>query len=302
MNSQRRLRSSLKLFLIAIVASFSFSACTSSGDGDVLYYVALGDSLSVGVQQDPTTGEDVETDEGYADQLYAALLPQFPNLQLVKLGCPGETTVTMVNGGLCDDYETGSQLGDALEFLVANQEQILLVTIDIGANDVLGSDCLELPDPAQVQACFAALFPQIGSNLSLISSGLFSASDGVFPVIGMTFYNPLLASWLTGPVGQAQAMATAALQEAFNTQVLKAVYGLNGFPVADVAASFQSNNFTDMVPFPPPFNMVPINVGLICQWTYMCPNPMSGLMPDIHANAAGYKTIADTFLAVFNSL
>jgi len=302
MNSQHRLRNALKLFLVAIVASVSFSACGSGGNGNVLYYLALGDSLSVGVQQDPATGQSVETDEGYADQIFAALQAEFPNLQLVKFGCPGETTTTMVNGGLCDDYETGSQLGDALEFLVANQENVLLVTIDIGANDVLDSDCLSLPDPAQVQACFEALFPQIASNLSLISSGLFSASDGVFPVIGMTFYNPLLASWLTGPVGQAQAQATAALQEIFNTQVLKAVYGLNGFPVADVAASFQSNNFTDMVPFPPPFNSVPINVGLICQWTYMCPNPMSGLTPDIHANVAGYKTIADTFLAVFNSL
>ncbi len=302
MNSQRRLREALKLFVIAVFSSTLFAAC-GNGNENVLYYVALGDSLSVGVQQNQTTGEDVETDQGYADQLFAALQPQFPNLQLVKLGCPGETTTTMVNGGICTDYQSGNQLGDALQFLVDNQENILLVTIDIGANDVLQSDCLDVQDPVQQQACFQAVFQQVGSNLSLISSGLFSASDGVFPVIGMTFYNPLLNAWLLGPPqGPAIAQATAKLQEAFNTQVLKAVYGLNGFPVADVAAAFQSNNFTDMVPFPPPFNMVPINVGLICQLTYQCPSPASGLKPDIHANVAGYKLIADTFLAVFNSL
>lgn len=302
MNRNRRLSDGLKLFLIIIFAGTAISACGSGSNGDVLYYVSLGDSLSQGVQQDPTTGESVETDEGYADQLYAALLPQYPNLQLVKLGCPGETTTSMVNGGTCDTYTTGAQLGDAAQFLVDNQENILLVTIDIGSNDVLQSGCLDITDPAQQQTCFQQTFAGIGSNLSLISSTLFSAADGVFPVIGMTYYNPFLNAWLLGPPGQAIAQATAALQTVFNQQVLSAVYSLNGFPVADVATAFKSDDFTDMVPFPPPFNSVPVNVALICQLTYLCPNPASGLEPNVHANAAGYKLIADTFLAVFNTL
>jgi len=279
---------------------------TSPIEPSVIAYAisyVLGDSLSQGVQQDPATGESVPTNEGYADQLFAALQPQFPNLQLVKLGCPGETTTTMVNGGICDTYTSGSQLTDATQFLVDNKDNILLVTIDIGSNDVLQSGCLDITDPAQQQACFQKTFAGIGSNLSLIASTLFEAADGVFPVIGMTYYNPFLNAWLLGPPqGPAIAQATAALQTVFNQQVLSAVYALNGFPVADVATSFKSDDFTTMVPFPPPFNMVPINVALICQWTYLCPNPASGLEPNVHANAAGYKVIADTFLAVFNSL
>jgi hypothetical protein len=43
----------------------------------------------------------VETPYGYPDQVYAALRPSHPTLKLVKLGCPSETTSTMINGGIC---------------------------------------------------------------------------------------------------------------------------------------------------------------------------------------------------------
>src|SRR3984885_12861901 len=81
------------------------------------YYLALGDSLSQGVQPD-AAGTSVETGQGYPDQLYAMLHPGQPSLQLVKLGCPGETTVTMIHGGICR-YRGGSQLAAAVAFLSA---------------------------------------------------------------------------------------------------------------------------------------------------------------------------------------
>ena len=64
------------------------------------YYLALGDSLSQGVQPD-ATGTSVRTGQGYPDQLYAMLRPSQPSLRLVKLGCPNETTATMIHGGIC---------------------------------------------------------------------------------------------------------------------------------------------------------------------------------------------------------
>src|SRR5258708_24350282 len=95
------------------------------------YYVSLGDSLSQGYQ----LGHD--TDQGYADDLYATLKAKDPSLQLVKLGCPGETTTTMVNGGICT-YPQGSQLGPANAFLAAHRRQSRFLTLDIGANHVDG--------------------------------------------------------------------------------------------------------------------------------------------------------------------
>jgi len=74
------------------------------------------------------------TSDGYPDQVYAALHPSRPGLKLVKLGCPGETTTSMINGGICH-YQGGSQLAAAVTFLQAHRGRVLLVTLDIGAND-----------------------------------------------------------------------------------------------------------------------------------------------------------------------
>jgi hypothetical protein len=118
----------------------------------------------------------------------------------------------------------------------------------------------------------------------------------------MNYYNTFLNAWFLGPQGQALVQATVVLQATFNTQVLGGVYGLNGFPVADVASAFNSDDFTPVpFPLPPPFDMVPLNVATVCQLTYLCPPPMT-IAPDVHPNAMGYGVIAQTFLAVFNSL
>ena len=82
----------------------------------------------------PTRPDQRETADGYPDQVYAALHRSRPGLKLVKLGCPGETTVSMINGGICR-YRGGSQLAAAVAFLPAHRGQVLLVTLDIGAND-----------------------------------------------------------------------------------------------------------------------------------------------------------------------
>src|ERR1700722_13687076 len=83
------------------------------------YYLALGDSLSQGVQPD-AAGTSVETGQGYPDQLYAMLHRSQPGLRLVKLGCPGETTGSMIGGGICA-YAQGSQLAAAAAFLTAHR-------------------------------------------------------------------------------------------------------------------------------------------------------------------------------------
>jgi lysophospholipase L1-like esterase len=58
-----------------------------------------------------------------------------PKTTLVNVACSGETVVTMAVGGRCD-YDEGTQLAQALEFLHAHRRTTRLVTIDIGANDV----------------------------------------------------------------------------------------------------------------------------------------------------------------------
>src|SRR5207245_283915 len=79
------------------------------------------------------------TDErGYADQLYDLLRPRFNEFRLVKLGCSGETTESLISGidSPCT-YPSGSQLKEATKFLQAHSGQVKFITIDIGGNDAV---------------------------------------------------------------------------------------------------------------------------------------------------------------------
>lgn len=297
MRCHRRFATWIKLSVVTIFLSAGLAACSSGGNDNVVYYVALGDSLSVGTQPDQT-GVNQETTNGYADQLFTMLQAKFPNLQLVKLGCPGETTDSMINGGTCTDYSSGDQLGDAAQFIVDHADQVVLVTIDIGVNDLLSSPCLDLANQTVDQTCLQGQFQKTGSNLSLILSTLFSAVAPGTPVIGMNYYDPFLAVYLQGNVQFAQL--SVVLASALNQQVLAPVYNLFAFPVADVFTTFNTTDFTTMVPLPPlPIN-VPLNVATICKLTYMCqPAPVG---PNIHATTDGYTAIAQTFFQVFTGL
>src|SRR5262249_60341980 len=73
--------------LIAVLTGPSIA--TADDTNAVHYYVSLGNSLAASFQPN---GDDTH---GYAEQLYAWLVAADPKLQLVKLGCGGETTVSM---------------------------------------------------------------------------------------------------------------------------------------------------------------------------------------------------------------
>src|ERR1700683_1458833 len=121
----------VRIALAVVAAAVAVTACSGTSAPRALpasYYLALGDSLSQGVQPD-AAGVSVETGQGYANQVYAALRPSHPGLRLVKLGCPGETTATMINGGICR-YPGGSQPAAAVALLRPPRWQRAPVTID----------------------------------------------------------------------------------------------------------------------------------------------------------------------------
>jgi hypothetical protein len=108
-------------------------------------YLALGDSLAVGIQPN-ANGLYKPTAQGYADDLHALYRTRLPGLQLVKLGCSGETTSSMISGleSPCP-HTAGSQLRDAIAFLQAHPRRVVLVMLDIGGDNLLG--CLRLDRP-----------------------------------------------------------------------------------------------------------------------------------------------------------
>jgi lysophospholipase L1-like esterase len=279
----------LRLPLAIAAAAAVLTACSSSAatngayanPAPPTYYLALGDSLSQGVQPD-AAGASVETRDGYPDQVYAALRSSHPTLKLVKLGCPGETTSTMIDGGICH-YPGGSQLNAAVAFLHAHRGRMLLVTIDIGANDP--ERCGGQPSFNQLASCAVTGIPAAVTNLTTIMASLKAAGPGV-RIVGMNYYLPALAEWRDGLPGHLVAWTAERLAATYN-DLLDRVYTQSGARIADVFGAFDTADFTEQ-------GTTPRNVALLCRWTWACAAPPRG--PNQHANQAGYQVIARAFL------
>jgi lysophospholipase L1-like esterase len=269
----RHLRVGLAILLAALVA-FPCGASASIGSA-TQYYVSLGDSLAASYQPNGVY------DEGYAEQLHSELAAAYSNLRLVKLGCGGESTVSMRFGSQdpgvaasCGPpsfyrhrYAHKTQLDEAVQFLQAHKHQVALVTIDIGANDVLG--------PSGIDSLL--------ENLPPILAELRAAAGPGVPIAGMSYFDPFLPlAWEQG--GLLGLNEEIARTVAFN-DLLEGMYAAEGMSTADVESAFSVTDTT-------PVGGTPFAVLRACEWTWMC---ASG---DIHANTAGYGVIADAFLDV----
>jgi lysophospholipase L1-like esterase len=133
------------LTAIAWLASIGGSASASTRS-----YVALGDSLAAGV------GASDPASTGYVPRLFAEL--QRPGRlrvsSLVNLARSGDSSAGILN----------SQLPAARSLLAAPHSAVRLVTIDIGANDLL-SNPICLADPAGPACGFAGHYQALLSGL-----------------------------------------------------------------------------------------------------------------------------------------
>jgi lysophospholipase L1-like esterase len=278
----RLLTAAIPVLLLGAAVTTPTSAA-AAGAPQPSYYLSLGDSLAQGVQPLGSGGADIVTDHGYADDIYKALRVESPGLQLEKLGCPGETSATMIAGGICAYAPYTSQLQAAVAFLQAHSGHIALVTVDIGANDV--DSCVTTAGINET--CLAAGLTSAADNLPVIVGTLRSAAPNV-RIVGMTYYDPFLAAWLLGSSGQALAATSLTITDQFNG-VLSADYGAGHILVAPVADAFRTATST-----PLPIIGIPTNVSMICGLTWMCVPAPEG--PNVHANDAGYAIIAGAFL------
>jgi len=293
----RHLRTIRAAIAVAVTAGI-LAACSTAHTPPpkpkppVSYYLALGDSLSLGIQPN-ADGVSVETARGYPDQLYTALHRTRPGLRLVRLGCSGETTKTMLNGGICQ-YPGGSQLAAATAFLRTHRGHVFLVTIDIGANDP--QDCVQNKGIALIAACITAM-PEAAVNLARILDTLRTAAGPGVRIAGMSYYLPELAVWREGILGHALARTSEELAASYN-DLLTGVYARANDPVADVFGAFGTSDFGSMEAVPG-VGTVPRNLALLCKLTWQCAPAPRG--PNEHANGAGYAVIANAFLRVLDA-
>jgi lysophospholipase L1-like esterase len=261
-----------------------------AGAGEGVSYLALGTSLAVGFQPGPG-----ETPKGYVDDLWRSMQEQLPGLTLRNVGCPGETSRSMITGNhsLCH-YAAGSQLDAAVAFLGAHPGQVAFITLEVGANDFI-ERCL--PDSGRLnRACAADVLPRLQTRLTRIVDALQAAGPDV-PIVAMNYYDPLLGFWGLVPGGRALARADQRTWTMLNDTFATA-YTDARVTVADVAATFRIDDFTDTIVVPGR-GALPANVALTCTWTWFCTPRFPG---DPHTNPTGYRKIAETFEQALQAL
>jgi lysophospholipase L1-like esterase len=278
----RRLCSTV--LVASLIAASAYAAIPAAGaaGAPTTYYLAVGTSLAVGVQ--PNVGETT----GYVGRVLRNERYRIPGLGLKNVGCPGETSRSMITGegSLCD-YAAGSQLDAAVAFLEAHQGQVAFVTLDVGANDLL-ERCLR-NSGLIAGSCAVDLAPRLERRVARIADELRTAAGSGVPVVGMTYYNPFLGLWVV-PGGHALARAGQRAWVVLNS-VLASAFGSTGAATADVAATFRIDDFDHTVVLPG-FGSLPLNVARTCAWTWFCSERSFG---DPHPNAKGYGKIALTF-------
>jgi lysophospholipase L1-like esterase len=260
----------------------TFPSGTAGADAaPVPHYLALGGSASVGFQ--PVVGDPHgrPTQQGYTRDLVAQLRHRWLGLELVALGCPGETTGTLLTGGDHCHYAQGSQLAEAVTF-VRSHYDTRLITVDIGFNDI--ARCIER---WQVHAaCVSQGVAEVRRQLPTVLSALRAAAGWRTEIVGVGHYDPYLALGLHGKAGRRLAAASLQAIE-YLDGTLRSIYAHFGVPMANVLGAFAS---TDTRSTTVAGRVEPVNVERTCQLTWMCaPRPLG---PNVHPNDGGYRVIA----------
>jgi lysophospholipase L1-like esterase len=277
------------VFTIVVGVGLAYSPASAKSKpwkkGKRVYYLSLGTSLAAGVQADPTNkGASIVTDVSYPGFIAERLSEAIPGLRHVNLGCPGETSDTFIDGGICQ-YKRESQLDQAIKFLRHHRRSTALITLDMGANDIL--DCVDGTDIDL--ACFAQVNQNLVANMITILKKLRWAAGPRVPIVAMNYYNPLAVFWFNNPDDPVLAEQTNFLQSLINAS-LEGVYAGFHVPVADVAGAFMSGDLeTDIIGEP-----IPDSLDLLCAWTWMC------AFQNIHPNEFGYGIIAEEFLDILS--
>ncbi|HSO63823.1 MAG TPA: GDSL-type esterase/lipase family protein [Ornithinibacter sp.] len=167
-------------------ASPSDSPSPTGGAADEKLYVALGDSLAAGYQPGGTELRDTAYPALTASRLGA----DGAELTVENLGCSGETTTSLIEGGTCD-FAAGSQLEQAESLLTSRRGEVGLVTIDIGGNDLLR--CVRAGADVDT-TCVAAGVKTVQTNLPTILERLRAAAGDDVPVLVLGYYNPWVAA------------------------------------------------------------------------------------------------------------
>lgn len=292
MSSRTWLTTSVAMATLLVAFAASGLGAPSRAGADTVpayFYLDVGASESLGFQPTPDTPHGVPTDEGYANDLVAYEAARGIDLELTQVGCPGETTTSMLNG---DDHCYGgddTQLAAAMTFLSDHQDEQGIVTIDLGFNNVRRCMLRQTDN----EACVDKQLSDVRAELPLVVKSLKSVAGPNVTFVGIGHYDPYLAFELRGAASTDFAHDSERVMDRLNG-VLQYVFSGSGVPMADVDAYFDGKD-RSMVTLSG-VGSVPNNVAQICQLTWSCASAPYG--PDFHPDDEGYSTIAQSIEAV----
>lgn len=196
----------LLALVVGLGLAVSAASTAAAAPPEPAVYLALGDSVAAGVGAVPSA------ENGYVSVLYDTLVADRHcgqgsalgcRLELVNLAQPGATTTTLIAG----------QLPAAVDLLAARRatptpvDDVRLVTIDIGGNDVFTpviTACAADPQSAGCVSTIAAQLSLVTANYERILSALRTAAGPDTTIAVMTYYNPLGACRLAALAPLAQ--------------------------------------------------------------------------------------------------
>lgn len=282
------------IVLVAVLAGIDLLVLSLNNPSTVLkqshYYMALGDSLTFGYQP------NLNFTDGFADTVFQQL--RSANItEEINLACAGETTTSMIQGGCIGRFAhhgsyTGAQLNAALDFLQDHPGRVSPVTLEIGANDILGDwlgavcqpSASATTDLAKMDANLTqTILPRLTQALTTVPAGMNGTMGGMATAVAtnvrsgdlvmLNYYNPFAQ----------ECPNSAPFVHMFN-QHLAADAAKFGVPVVDIYSAFggDAGMATNVC-------QGPIGTdGLHHPFTWICTQPYL----DFHPTTTGYGVMA----------
>jgi lysophospholipase L1-like esterase len=278
----------LRASLLGLLATFAIAPAAHAATPKTEYFVALGDSYTVGYQD--AVGHT--TNNGPADQLVPLARKRGYRYKLVNLGCGGATTTSVLKAKGCNHlalepgaapYDTRTQVAAAERFLRAHKGKVGLITVSIGGNDV--TSCAKQADPIP---CVGTAVNNIKANVTSLVKRLRKAGGSKVRIVGTTYPDVILGAYLKGTQADQDLakLSVVAFKSLINPALKKAYASVGGKFVDVTAATGAYGSLEDMTTLAP-YGTIPTPVAKVCSLTYFCN------YNDIHMTTKGYGIIAD---------